>query len=125
MRFEKYYVCDKSNKSNCVIRTFCKLFGKQYDDVKKELLDIALQLNYDNYNEIEVFEKYLSDKGYLKLKLDNDIKIKDLNLKNGKYAVFCCDRKEFYHMLSIIDGIIYDKDDTCLDLYVINVYGIY
>ena len=28
---------------------------------------------------------------------------------------------EFYHMIPIIDGIIYDKEDSCLNLYVITI----
>ena len=36
--------------------------------------------------------------------------------------VFCYDKKEFYHMISIIDNDIYDKNSDCMDLYVISVY---
>jgi hypothetical protein len=51
-----------------------------------------------------------------------DIEVKDLNLDNGKYLVFCWDKKDFYHMVSIIDNVLYDKDDSSLNLYVIKLY---
>ena len=48
--------------------------------------------------------------------------IKNLKLDNGSYIVLCWDKEAFYHMVTIIDNIIYDKDDRCLKLYVINLY---
>ena len=51
-----------------------------------------------------------------------EIKIKDLELDSGNYIVFCYDKKDYYHMITIIDNTIYDKTDECLDLYVIKVY---
>ena len=51
-----------------------------------------------------------------------DIRIKDLNLESGKYLVFCWDKNEFYHMVSIIDNVVYDKDDRSLELYTITIY---
>lgn len=122
MEFKEYYISDKDKKSNCIIRTFCKLLNKEYDDVKNELLNIAIELNYERYVEIEVFETYLERNNYTKYVSNIDIKVKDLKLPIGKYAVFCYDKKDYYHMLSIIDNIVYDKNDTSLDLYVINVY---
>jgi hypothetical protein len=56
------------------------------------------------------------------IEYNKNIKVKDLKLDNGKYLVFCYDKKDFYHMVSIIDNILYDKDDSSLDLYVINIY---
>lgn len=122
MEFKEYYISDKDKKSNCIIRTFCKLFNKKYDNVKNELLNIVIELNYEEYAEIEVFETYLERNNYTKYVLNADIKVKDLNLQIGKYAVFCYDKKDYYHMLSIIDNVVYDKNDTSLELYVINVY---
>lgn len=122
MKFEKFYTSDKEGKSNCIIRTFCKLFNKEYSEVVNELLEIARQLNYESYAEIEVFEKYLNNHEYSVLQTNSEIQIKNLQLPLGKYAVFCYDKKDFYHMLSIEDNIIYDKDDTCLELYVITIY---
>lgn len=122
MEFKEYFISDKEGKSNCIIRTFCKLFNRKYDNVKKELLDIARQLNYDNYTEIEVFESYLNSNGYFNFDTDTEIRIKDLNLPMGKYVIFCYDKKDYYHMLSIINNVVYDKDDRSLELYVINIY---
>ena len=122
MQFKKYYISDSDGKSNCVIRTYCKLFNKEYFDVKKELSDIASKLGYDNYTEVDVFESYLYSKDYSSIDFPPDIKIRDLKLPKGKYAIFCYDKEKFYHMLAIIDNVIYDRSDDCLDLFVIKVY---
>lgn len=121
MKYEYYYVEDENKKTNCIIRTFCKLFNKEYDAVKQELINIAKELNYETYAEIEVFEKYLNDKNYIKLEHKEE-QIKNLKLENGKYAVFCYDKKEFYHMLPIINNTVYDKKEDNLNLYTITIY---
>lgn len=121
MKFENYNITDINGNSNCIIRTFSKLFNKSYDEILNELLDLAKSLRYDNFTEIEVFEKYLYNNNYVNY-IDKDIKIKDLKLPLGKYAVFCYDKKDFYHMLPIIDNTIYDKNNESLNLYVIKVY---
>lgn len=33
MKYSEYYVSSHNGKSNCVVRRFCKLFGKEYDEV--------------------------------------------------------------------------------------------
>ena len=103
MKFREYYISNKEGKSNCVIRTFCKLFNKSYDDVFNELCNLASALNSDNFNDVLVFETYLKNNGFVSL-------------------VFCYDKKEYYHMFPIIDNVIYDKNDECLDLYILKVY---
>ena len=52
----------------------------------------------------------------------NEDLVKNLKLDNNSYIVFCYDKKEFYHMISIINNVIYDKNSDCMDLYVISVY---
>lgn len=121
MKYEYYYVEDNNKKSNCIIRTFCKLFNKEYDAVKQELINIAKELNYETYAEIEVFEKYLNDKNYIKIEHKEE-QIKNLKLENGKYAVFCYDKKDYYHMLAIINNTVYDKIEDNLNLYTITIY---
>lgn len=121
MKYEYYYVEDENKKTNCIIRTFCKLFNKEYEKVKQELINIAQELNYETYAEIEVFEKYLNDKNYIKLEHKEE-QIKNLKLENGKYAVFCYDKKDYYHMLAIINNTVYDKKEDNLNLYTITIY---
>lgn len=121
MKYEYYYVEDENKKTNCIIRTFCKLFNKEYEEVKQELINIAKKLNYETYAEIEVFEKYLNDKNYIKLEHKEE-QIKNLKLEKGKYAVFCYDKKDYYHMLAIINNTVYDKKEDNLNLYTITIY---
>ena len=121
MKYEYYYVEDENKKTNCIIRTFCKLFNKEYEEVKQELINIAKELNYETYAEIEVFEKYLNDNNYKKIEHKEE-QIKNLKLEKGKYAVFCYDKKDYYHMLAIINNTVYDKKEDNLNLYTITIY---
>lgn len=118
MKFIKYDPVNE--KGACVLRTFSKLFNKDYKTLKEELNVLASTLNYNSYNEIEVFEKYLSDNNYIKIDGNNTL-VSDLKLDNGKYAIFAY-KDDWYHMFSIIDNTIYDKNNDCLDLYVISIY---
>ena len=122
MEFREYYISNKEGKSNCVIRTFCKLFNKSYDDVFNELSNLARALNSDSFNDVLVFETYLKDNGFVSLDCNEFNKVFDLKLNNGRYVIFCYDKKEYYHMCPIIDNVIYDKNDECLNLYILKVY---
>ena len=121
MKFEEYNVFNKDGKSNCVIRSFCKLYNEEYDNVYNELCDIANKYN-GSFNDISVFEKYMLLRNTIPIEYGKDILVKDLKLDNGKYIVFCYDKKEWYHMVCIIDNILYDKDNSSLDLYSIKLY---
>ena len=121
VKFKKYFVGDEFNKSNCVIRSFCKLYNEDYNNVKNALNSIALKLNC-NFNDEEVFETYMKKHNTIVMDYDKDIKIKDLKLDRGSYIIFCYDKKEIYHMVPIIDNVLYDKDNSSLELYVIKIY---
>lgn len=118
MKFIEYNPVNE--KGTCVLRTFSKLLNKDYETLKQELLILSKELNYESYNEIEVFEKYLSNNNYIKIDGNNTL-ISDLHLEKGKYAIFAY-KDDFYHMFSIIDNTIYDKNNACLDLYAISIY---
>lgn len=120
MNFEFYNPTNE--KGSCIIRTFAKLLDKDINIIKEELNNLAKKLNYDNYKEIEVFEKYLENNNYQKIDVDNEIIVKNLKLENGKYAVFCYDKNEYYHIFPVINNTVYDKNNSCFDLYVINIY---
>lgn len=122
MIFKDFYISSKNGKSNCVIRSLCKILNKEYEDVYNGLCEVSKELKRSSFNDIEVFEKYMEDNNIIKINRDEDIKVKDLKIDNGSYIVFCYDKKEFYHMISIIDNNIYDKNSDCMDLYVISVY---
>ena len=122
MKFNQHYIANNEGKSNCVIRSFCKLFDENYEFVFKELCDIKEELGCDSYNDIEVFETYLKRHNTNPIEYGKDMKINDLYLCDGSYAIFCWDKKDFYHMVPVIDNILYDKDDQSLELYVIAIY---
>ena len=122
MKFNEFFVCNSEGKSNCVIRSLCKAFNEDYDSVYNELCSIAKELNCESFNDIEVFETYMKRRNTNSIDYGKDIKIKDLVLDKGKYIVFCWDKNSFYHMVSIIDNVLYDKNDNCLELYAITIY---
>lgn len=120
MKFEEFYITDEEGKSNCVVRSLCKVLNKEYNEVYDGLINVSKKLNC-SFNDIAVFEKYMSDNGINKIDSSDSI-VKDLKLDNGSYIIFCYDKKDFYHMIPIIDNVIYDRNDECLNLYIISIY---
>ena len=122
MKFIEYNITNNDGKSNCVIRSFYKIFNESYNDVYDELCQIQEELNCENYNNVEVFETYMKNHNVDPINYGKDIKVKDLNLDSGSYIVFCWNKDNFYHMLPIIDNVVYDKDDRSMELYTISLY---
>ena len=122
MEFKEFYIEDSNGKSNCVIRSLCKILNKDYDEVLNDLITVQNQINAESFNDIPVFEKYMENNNIYKIDCFGEPKIKDLKLDNGSYIVFCYDKKERYHMVAIIDNVVYDKKDNYRDLYTISIY---
>lgn len=122
VKYSQFYLSNNEGKSNCVIRTFCKIFQEKYESVYIDLCLIAKRLGFSSFNDVQVFEAYMEQHDTILINYGNGVKIKDLNLNAGTYAVFCWDKKEFYHMVPIIDNILYDKNDESLELYTISIY---
>lgn len=110
------------NEGNCIIRSFCKLYNETPEEVANELSNIEKELNANDSNDIEVFEEYMKRRKTNKINGYEDIQVKDLMLDNKEYIVFCYDKKDWYHLIPIIDNTVYDKTDKCLDLYTISIY---
>ena len=108
MKYSEYFISNKEGKSNCVIRSFCKLYNQEYDVVFNELVELAHELNHNSFNDVEVFEEYMRRHNTIEIE-SKETKIKDLELDSGNYIVFCYDKKDYYHMITIIDNTIYDK----------------
>ncbi len=117
MKFEYY----NPGEVVCTVRSISKLLNKDYRIVEKELLELAKSLGYDSYNEIEVFEKYLYENGFVDTKKEYKERIKELSF-DGENEVFCYDKKDFYHLVAIIDNVMYDKDEKNKELFVIKIY---
>lgn len=117
MKFNKYIV-----EGNCIIRTFTKLFNKTSEEVYNELLELTTKLNKNDYTDIEVWEEYLFNNNYKRIDNTEEIKVKELKLDNSKYAVFCWDKKDLYHIIPIINNIVYDKTNKSLELYTLRIY---
>lgn len=122
MRFEEYYITDKEGNSNCLIRSLCRIYNKEYEEVFNELCSLAKELKCENFNDIEVFEAYMKKHNTFKIDYGKDKKIKELDLNNGNYIVFCYDKKDWYHIVNIENNVLYDKENDSLELYVISIY---
>lgn len=120
MQFQYYNPVEE--KGGCVVRALSKAFDKEYALVKQELIALASSLNYEDYREIEVFEKYLLDHGAKKENVRN-IEVEALKDKKGTYVVFAY-KGDFYHLVCIIDGVLYDKKPDIFDLVVLNLYKV-
>lgn len=109
MRFEHF---DPSSESrSCVARTMTKLTGKEYSAVKAELTALAQSMGKDSYNDESVFGEYMAGFGMKKCGEYDDTRVGELDLGNGVYCVFCTDRKDFCHLMPVIDNVIYDRRD--------------
>ena len=122
MTFKEFYISDKNGKSNCVIRSLCKILNKEYEEVYNGLCEVSKELNCSSFNDIPVFEKYMEGNSIFKIICGEDIKVQDLKIDNSSYIVFCWNKKDYYHMIPIIDNVIYDKNFDCMNLYVISIY---
>lgn len=122
MKFKEFYITDKEGNSNCVIRSFCKLYNDTYENVLNELLSIKEEIKAKTFNDVDVFETYMKRRDTEKIDYGEDMQIKDLELDNGNYIVFCWDKGSNYHMVTIIDKVLYDRNDSSFNQYVITVY---
>ena len=120
--YKYYYICDENGKSNCVIRSFCKLYNDNYKNVYNELCSIQKGINSKSFNDIEVFEEYMKRHNTFTIDTEKEKLIKELEFDNDSYIIFCWDKNDYYHMVPIINNIIYDKSDECLDLFPITIY---
>ncbi len=55
MTFKEFYIADSDGKSNCVVRSLCKILNKDYAIVFNELCKTAKKLNCASYNDIKAF----------------------------------------------------------------------
>ena len=120
MRFEYYNPSDESR--SCVVRTMTKLTGKEYSKVKTELAELALKLGCETYNDEKVFEQYMAEHGFRKLREYNGETVGEIELTDGTYCVHCTNREGFHHLMPVVDNIIFDRRDDSRGLYLVAVY---
>ncbi len=123
MKFEYYN--PSNDKRSCVVRTMTKLTGKEYSTVKSELTALANDTGCETYNDEKVFSRYMADYGFYKLNDYTDTKVGQLSLSCGSYCVYCTNRDGFFHLLPVVDNVIFDRRDDSRELYVIAVYKKY
>lgn len=119
MKFEYYNPVDE--KGGCIFRSFSKYFDKDYNTIKNEILDLQKELNAESYTDDIVIETYLNNNGVYDTNNPFRGQIKDLK-NEGKSIILCYNKKEFYHMVTIIDNVVYDKHEDTFDLYVLKIY---
>lgn len=120
MRFEYYNPSDESR--SCVVRTMTKLTGKEYSKVKTELAELALKLGCETYNDEKVFEQYMAEHGFRKLREYNGETVGEIELTDGTYCVHCTNREGFHHLMPVVDNVIFDRRDDSRGLYLVAVY---
>ena len=108
-------------EGNCIYRSLSKALNKKYEEITNELNQISNELNIDDIFDDKVFEKYMNNYNFSKI--DNyDIDFLK-NKFNGINIIYAKD-KDWYHMICVIDNIIYDKFDLekLKNMKIINVY---
>ena len=120
MKFEYYNPSDESR--SCVVRTMTKLTGKTYDIVKAELTALAKKLGCETYNDEHVFGQYMAEHDIYKIKECNNTTVGELELNDGVYCIYSTNHNGFFHLIPIIDNVIYDRRNDSLQLYVIAIY---
>ena len=121
IKYKHFYITDKNGNSNCVVRSLSKVLNLEYDIVYNELKSIANDLKLKE-NDIIVFEKFMNKYGIHNIYYGKDMKIDNLVLDNASYVVFCYDKKGFYHMVPIINNVLYDRTSDSKNLYAIKIY---
>ena len=119
MKYEYYN--PSLERGGCISRAISKALNINYSDVKNDLIKLSVKLKKDDYHDIEVFDAYLNKNGFKKINVKKDELVKNLNLDNGTYIVFCC-QDDFYHMTCIMDNTLYDNKKDLFNLKTITLY---
>lgn len=119
MKYEYYN--PSLERGGCISRAISKALNINYSDVKNDLIKLSVKLKKDDYHDIEVFDAYLNKNGFKKINVKKDELVKNLNLDNGTYIVFCC-QDDFYHMTCIMDNTLYDTKKDSFNLKTITLY---
>ncbi len=64
----------------------------------------------------------MAEHGIYKTKDHVDTTVGELELNDGSYCVYCTNHKGFFHLIPVVDNVIYDRRNDSLELYVIAVY---
>lgn len=119
MKYEYYN--PSLERGGCIPRAISKALNINYSDVKNDLIKLSIKLKKDDYHDIEVFDAYLNKNGFKKISVKKDELVKNLNLDNGTYIVFCY-QDDFYNMTCIMDNTLYDNKKDSFNLKTITLY---
>ena len=119
MKYEYYNPVEE--KASCVGRSISKILDKDYEETKKELIELSKSLGYEDYREIEVFETYLKNHNIIELNQEFNCTIEDLIIEPGNYIIFG-NKEEWYHMVCLINNTIYDKNENYKEINIIKIY---
>lgn len=90
--------------------------------VKEELTVLAQKLGFETYNDESVFVYYMAEHGIYKINEYENTTVGELELNNGIYCIYSTDNNGFFHMIPVVNNVIYDRRNDSLQLYVIAVY---
>lgn len=119
MKYECYN--PSLERGGCIPRAISKALNINYSDAKNDLIKLSIKLKKDDYRDIEVFDVYLKENGFKKINVKKDELVKNLNLDNGTYIVFCY-QDDFYHMACIMENTLYDNKKDSFNLKTITLY---
>lgn len=113
----RYYNANPKKKEvgDCVVRAVCKATGKEWDEVFKELFDIAMDLKVMP-NDKEAYTKYLEEIGFKYNKVSNKKGSKRPRVheiakttKNTEEIIVC---NVANHLVTVSEGVYWDTWDS-------------
>lgn len=113
LKFIRYTANPKNETNDCIIRSIANATQTPWEDVMREMCDIAIEL-YNMPNAYEVAKEYMDRRKYSEeyLRSSEELTVAEFCQQHptGNYVVLT-----EIHAISIIDGDVYDLQNSLYD----------
>lgn len=113
---------NEKNEKNFLIKCISLLTEIDYKNTEEDYLNFLKREKIKKSSEKTIINKFIKLFHLEPIKHNNKTKLKDLDLDDGKYIVFCKDKLDFDHTIYIDQNRIYAKYKNLLDSYVVKIY---
>ena len=112
----------ENNKKNSFLTCISLMTGISYEWTEEDYLNFLKREKIKNVTEKTIIKRFASIFFVEEIKFTKKVKLKDLDLDDGKYIVFCKDRIDFDHAVYIENKTIYAKYKNLLNINVSKIY---
>lgn len=113
LKFIRYTANPKNETNDCIIRSIANATQTPWEDVMREMCDIAIEL-YNMPNAYEVAKEYMDRRKYPEeyLRSSEELTVAEFCQQHptGNYVILT-----EVHAISIIDGDVYDLQNSLYD----------